>query len=70
MAVYLKTINSHTLEDVTYDLTVTANGNVRCSCPAFRYGHGVECKHIKFWRKRNPTWKKQLARATKEAAAQ
>jgi len=70
MAVYLKTIHSQTYEDVTYDLSVTKNGNVRCSCPAFIFGHGKECKHIALWRKRNPTWRKQLTRAKAIAEAE
>ncbi len=69
MGVHLKTISSQTYEDVTYGLTVTKHGNVRCSCPAFIFGHGKECKHIALC-KRNPARRKQLARARAIAEAE
>lgn len=69
MAIFLKAIASHTYEDVTYKLTVTENGNVRCSCPAYRFGKGKPCKHIKQWASR-PEWQDELDAATLQAMAE
>lgn len=64
----LKIVPSMTDESQRYVLGVSQKGRVSCSCMAWRFGKGADCKHLRKWKAETPDWAKQAAAAMEHAA--
>jgi len=51
-----------------YVVGVSKSGKVQCSCMAFRFGRGVDCKHLSKWKEDEPKWADQVAAALESEA--
>ena len=36
--------------DRVYEVRIGADERVYCTCPAWAFGHGKDCRHVKAWR--------------------
>lgn len=50
-----------------YEVAKHLDGSYTCTCPAYEYGNGEECKHIKAWKRQMKKDEKRLAIATEKA---
>jgi predicted nucleic acid-binding Zn finger protein len=46
----LKTVDSLSRPGQTYQIRIGGDGAMYCTCPAWRFGKGKDCKHLKSYK--------------------
>lgn len=46
----LTEVKSSSNPNLKYEIRVGGDGRTYCSCPAWRFNHRKDCKHLKAWK--------------------